>query len=223
MTSLFQKISTLLAAALLTSGCASVSVDNVAKTQRGPNQKPDHIYVVPFSVANTRVKENFARGRKGELKSEAQRLLHKELVAEISKNLVPASTLRPGAVPRGNVWIVQGEITRIEEGSRVLRMGVGLGLGGTKLETAVAVSSQSPANPPFLQFTTTGGSNATPGAATNPIPFSAAPTALIRAGDGTTDDAGRTARMITAAIGEQMIKRGWLPPGSVPPPKIKSR
>jgi hypothetical protein len=78
-------------------------------------------------------------------------------------------------------------------------------------------------NPPFLNFATTGGSNATPGAATNPIPFSSAPTALLQSTQGVTDDAARTARMITATIADYMVQRGWLAAGAVQKPKMATQ
>jgi hypothetical protein len=110
--------------------------------------------------------------------------------------------------------VIDGRFTRINEGSRILRMGIGLGIGGTKMETQVQVR-QGGAAQPLLRFATTGGSNANPGAATNPIPFSSAPTALLASKEGVTDDSARTARMISAQIGEYMVKRGWIDPSRV--------
>jgi hypothetical protein len=91
------------------------------------------------------------------------------------------------------------------------------------METDVTVRNLPPSNPPFLHFATTGGSNAEPGAATSPIPFSAAPVALLQTKGGVTDDAKRTSRMITATIGEYMVDRGWLAPGKIQKPKAYRR
>ena len=207
-------------ACLLLSSCASVSVKNVASSGKvRPSGKPSHIYVVPFAVNRTQSKENFAREKKGQLKYEARQLLATELVADLSKHIAPASISETGRVASPQAWVVSGEITRIAEGSRFLRMGFGLGMGGTKLNTKVEVRADS--GPVFLRFATTGGSGAVPGAATNPAPFSSLPTALLHTKEGMTDDAQRTARMISAGIGDYMVKRGWLSPENLPKLKIQ--
>ena len=53
---------------------------------------------------------------------------------------------------------------------------------------------------------------------TNPG-YSSPATALMNARMGVTDDAERTARMITAAIADYQVQRGWLAPGQVRRPK----
>ena len=199
----------------LLSSCASVSVKHGEVNQQlAPKQKPKRIYVVPLSVEKTKVKESFARKPKNTLKFEAQNLLTDNLVEDLSKTIAPASVLKPGQTPSGNSWVVSGDITRVAEGSRFLRMGLGLGLGGTKLETQVHVSKGT--QQPFLTFSTTGGSNSMPGGATNPIPFSGVPTALLHANEGVTDDTDRTARQITAGIAHYMVERGWMAPEKAP-------
>jgi len=210
---------------IVLSSCASVSVKNVDRGAAGkPSQKPAHFYVEPFSIAKAELRENtMLRRAKGELGREVQQLLSKYLVQELSKNLAPASAVKVGGAPRSGGWLVGGEFTRVNEGNRLLRMGIGLGAGGTKMETRVAVRNLPASNPPFLKFATTGGSNATPGAATNPIPFSSAPTALLQSTQGVTDDAARTARMITATIADYFVQRGWLAAGAVQKPKMSTQ
>jgi len=198
--------------------CASVSVkDSSQSTKATARRKPAHIYVVPFSVAHTATKENFARKNKGELKFEERDLLASALVSDLSKNIAPASLTHPNQIPTANAWVVSGQITRAAEGSRILRMGFGLGAGGTKLATRVQV--QNSLGQPLLQFDTIGGSGAVPGAATNPIPFSSVPTALLHTNEGVTDDANRTARMITSRIGEYLAQRGWMASNKLQKPK----
>ena len=215
-----------LAAVVVLSSCASVSVKNVDRDSGSkPQQKPAHFYVAPFSIAKAELRENTMLRQakaKGQLGPEVQQLLSKYLVSELSKNLGPASAVKPGAAPKSGGWLIGGEVTRVNEGNRLLRMGIGLGAGGTKMETKVAVRNLPASNPPFLNFATTGGSNATPGAATNPIPFSSAPTALLQSTQGVTDDAARTARMITATIADYLVQRGWLAAGAVQKPKMST-
>jgi hypothetical protein len=104
---------------------------------------------------------------------------------------------------------VTGEFVRVYTGSRILRAGVGLGAGGTKMETRVSVFDLASAGRPFLTFETTGGSNAMPGLLTNPG-TSAAISMTMQAMMGVTDDAARTSRMITGELAEYLVERGWL-------------
>jgi hypothetical protein len=198
-----------LPAALLCS-CASVSVQNVA-SENGRAQKPRAVVVNDFSLQGAQIKENQFRKNHGQLGSEAQRLVANYLVKDLQEMGLKVS--RGGSRGPSDL-VIEGRFTRINEGSRILRMGIGLGIGGTKMETQVQVR-QGGAGQPLLRFATTGGSNANPGAATNPIPFSSAPTALLASKEGVTDDAARTARQIAAQLGEYMVKRGWIDPARV--------
>ena len=207
-------------AALALSACASVTVKEVDANQaRKPSAAPKTYYVVPFSTAGANIREHPMREHPGQLANETRQLLTDYLVSEIGKTLGPAKLVSSPAAAGRSGWLVTGDITRINEGSRILRMAIGLGAGGTKLETRVRVINLPASNPPFLSFHTTGGSGAEPGAATNPIPFSSAPTALLAAKTGITDDAARTSRMITAAIADYQVQRGWLAPDKVKKPK----
>jgi hypothetical protein len=106
-------------------------------------------------------------------------------------------------------WLVSGEFLRVNTGSRILRAGVGLGAGGTKMETRVHVYDLSSSAQPFLTFETTGGSNAMPGLLTNPG-TTAAISMTTQAMMGVTDDCARTSRMIAGELNEYLIHRGWL-------------
>lgn len=211
-TRLALRLSMLSGLALLLCSCASVSVMRVEKTDSAmPKTKPAQIYVEPFSIEHTDAKEHPLRKHPGRLKQDSQELLAKYLVKELTDRVAPATLLTPGTVPRAGGWLVSGEITRLNEGSRMLRMAFGLGMGGTKIETRVAVRNLPRKNAPFLNFATTGGSGAAPGAATCPIPFSSVPAALLASTVGVTDDAARTARMISGEIAQYAADRGWVP------------
>ena len=208
--------------ASLLCSCASISVKNVGGgSSTKAVQKPAHFYVAPFSIAGADIKEHPMRKHPGALGTEAQELLAQSLVAELNKSLGPASLVAAGTPPPSG-WLITGQFTRLNEGSRILRMAIGLGAGGTKMETKVDVRNL-PSGAPFLDFSTSGGSGAQPGAATNPIPFSSAPTALMASQNGVTDDAARTARMIVATVADYMVKKGWLAPGKVKKPKMSSQ
>jgi hypothetical protein len=211
-------------AVLIFSACASISVKDVA-SQNGatPKAVPKRYYVMPFSTAGAQIKEHPQRKNPGQLANESQTLVAQALVADLSKNLGPAKLVKSPSEAGRDGWLITGQFTKINEGSRILRMAIGLGAGGTKMDTRVHVTNLPGGNPPFLSFNTTGGSGAEPGAATNPIPFSSAPTALFAANKGVTDDAARTARMITAEIAEYQVEHGWLAPGKVVKPKMVTK
>lgn len=176
--------------------CAAVKVKDLDAQRTTAAKAPKKILVVPFSYANAKLKEHPARKHPGKLGEEAQKLLADYLVAELTKNLAPAALASPHATANSGTWVVSGDFTRINEGSRILRMSIGLGAGGTKMETMVAVQTASARKGAF-RFATSGGSGSMPGGLTNPIPFSGGPTAALMARLGVSDDAARTARVIT--------------------------
>ena len=200
------------------SSCASVSVRDIARDEATKPGKPSQIYVAPFEIDPSGVKENPARKAPGQLANEARQLVAQYLVKELTRLGTPASIATGKVAPKANTWVVSGRITRLAEGSRILRMSFGLGTGGTKMETQVVVHSGAKA--PLLRFTTSGGSNAMPGGLTNPVPFSGVPTAILNSKEGVTDDSARTARMIAGIIGRYMADRGWIPAEKVPVVKM---
>jgi hypothetical protein len=207
----------LLAAPFFLSACASVSVKDVARKDGEKAGRPAQLAVAPFAVVEGTVRENPNRKNPGKLGSDAQSLLKGYLVEELGKLGIPVITVDSQSAP-ANGWLIGGQITRLAEGNRLLRMSIGLGSGGTKFETAVHVKDARARN--ILSFATTGGSNAMPGGVTNPIPFAGVPTAILRSKDGITDDAARTARMIAGTIGNYLADRGWIPRDKVPVVKL---
>lgn len=216
--------------ALLFGGCASVSVTGTEKTgaPRTPGL-PDKILVEPFAfdTANLRV------DREGEeLAAFRLRLAHgmaDELAQRLGRQLgVPVEVVVPGApLPPGRVWLVRGRFERVHQGSRFLRAVIGLGAGGTKMETAVSVSDAE-LDPPteFLIVRTSGGSNISPGiggVVTYPIQGPMAVTSVFNVIDGlrsgVTFDAMRTARELNAAISEHLWKQGAIPREKAVAPK----
>jgi len=201
--------------------CASVSVDDgVTKVTQ---TKPQMVYVLDFSTAGG----DWEVDRQGEelanLKRDLQYLLQKTMANDLSKRLIYA---QPGTkadwAKHQNAWIIHGQFVTVHQGSRMLRGAIGLGAGGTKLETHVQVYdlSHDPGTP-FMTFSTSGGSNAEPGAA---LSFSTAPAALALGGasgisHGLSEDTERTAREITAALSNYMHERGWISNDQWIPPK----
>ncbi len=199
-----------LALALLSS-CASVSVKGEKRAAQQPVQKPAKIYVADFGTLQGNYKIQGEPGKNPEaFKKKTAETLTAYLVPAISKHVAPAQrSSSVGGLPTSG-WLVAGEFLRVNTGSRILRSGVGLGAGGTKMETRVLVFDLASGTEPFLVFETTGGSNAMPGLLTSTGPASAAFSMATQAMMGVTDDAARTSRMITGALNSYLVERGWL-------------
>ncbi len=198
------------------SGCASISVQPHSESDQA--QKPEKIYVAAFSVAHGA----FAVDREGaelrDFKTNLRTTLQTALVADLSRRLIPAAVAPPsGPLTGQHAWLVRGEFKRVNQGSRLLRGAIGLGAGATKLETRVQVYDLATgSDEPFLTFSTTGGSNAEPGAITgvwtNPV------TTVLGVGlggignlmHGVTEDSKRTAREITAVLSDYMFRHHWI-------------
>lgn len=208
----------LLAALIPLGGCASVSVGNVHPKGTPPKKLPEKIYVRDFiaPLDNFRVDRN-QKDLNAFIKAE-QKALNQALVAQLSKHIVPAESLPSDKpVPKGNYWLITGVYDRVHQGSRLLRIGVGFGAGGTKLETRSLVSDLSRKTPtPILSMLTTGGSGMSPGAwaAFTPAGAFFIPGAVANAGGaslgGLSVDRARTAREITAAISEYCFLNGLI-------------
>jgi hypothetical protein len=200
-------------------GCASVGVRNPA--QAANPKLPKQIFVADFDTS----KGTFHVSRSGDqlvtLQQKTANVLANYLVADLSKSVVPASRQDGSRKTRTDAWIITGEFVRVNEGSRALRGLIGAGAGGTKMETIVRVYDLSHlSKEPVLQFETSGGSNAEPGAVLGGM-FGALPNALRNAGArGVTDDTARTAREITAMVADYYAKNGGQLSGPSVKPKI---
>ncbi|HEX4139123.1 MAG TPA: DUF4410 domain-containing protein [Candidatus Methylacidiphilales bacterium] len=216
----------LVVVALVLTGCASISVQpgqNVAT-----DQPPKKVYVEGFDTSTG----DFRVDREGEelvaFKSSLQIMMSAGISYDLTKRLIPAERIDGHPrFPRQAAWVIKGEFVRVEQGSRLLRGTVGFGLGATKLVCRVRVYNLADSRPgPFLSFTTTGGSNAEPGAITS---FATDPLTLViqaaagSAGNiahGITEDTERTAREITATLSDYMYHHGWIPKDKWVKPKI---
>lgn len=192
---------------LFFTGCASVSVRNVER-RSGPAHRPSAFYVADFDTADGAWKVTSRSKTVPQFKRDTQNLLAEALVADLNYYLGPAQRVgRSTRIPPDG-WLVTGRFIRVSEGSPGLRIVIGLGAGGTKMETETLVSSQSHSR--FLRFGTSGGSNAMPGMIASTGPVNSVANVVQQASRGVRDDTKRTARMITGSIAEYMVERGWL-------------
>lgn len=205
-----------MALVLTLAGCASISVQ--PSSEVATKGMPQKVYVEPFATDKASFKVDREGAELAEFKTDLQSMLVAGITTDLSKRLIPAEAarkVRPS--PRENAWLIRGEFVRVYQGSRLLRGAVGFGAGATKFETKVEVYDLSTGDSkPFLTFSTTGGSNAEPGAlpslATDPL------TLVIEAAGGAgnvahgvTEDTERTAREITAELSDYMYRSGWIP------------
>src|ERR1700730_1191582 len=201
-------------------GCASVGVRN--PTQAAGNPKlPKQIFVADFDTSKGAFRVNRSGDQLVTLQEKTANVLADYLVSDLSKSVIPATRQDGSRHSRADAWLIMGAFVRVNESSRALRGLVGLGADGTKMESVVRVYDLSHlSKEPILQFETSGGSNAEPGAAVGGL-FGALPNAFRNAGArGVTDDTARTAREITAMVADYYAKNGGQLSGSGTKPKI---
>jgi Domain of unknown function (DUF4410) len=201
-------------------GCASVGVRNPTQATGNP-KLPKQIFVADFDTSKGAFHVNRSGDQLVTLQQKTANVLADYLVSDLSKSVVPATRQDGPRRTRADAWLINGEFVRVNEGSRALRGLVGLGAGGTKMETVVRLYDLSHlSKEPILQFETSGGSNAEPGAAAGGL-FGALPNALRNAGArGVTDDTARTAREITAMVADYYAKNGGQLSGAGTKPKM---
>jgi Domain of unknown function (DUF4410) len=211
-----------LAVALLwaLAGCASVGVRNPSEAAVSPIL-PKQILVADFETGSSAFRANRSGDDLVAFQQKTASALANYLVSDLSKSVMPSALDNIPRRARMDAWLVTGEFVRVNQGSRALRGLVGLGAGGTKLETKVRVYDLSHlSKEPVLQFETSGGSNAEPGAILGGT-FGALPNALRNAAArGVTDDTARTAREITAMVADYYVKNGGQLSGKEAKPKM---
>ena len=208
---------------MLLSGCASVSVTKVNQVKGiTPQAKPKAVYIADFDTS----KGVFRVDREGEellaFKNELATFLTQVMVKRMSERVAPASEFKQGDKLPKSGWLVKGSFTRVNQGSRALRAGIGFGLGGTKVETRVEFYDLALSHTrPFIRFGTTGGSNAEPGAVTSTTVYGVGAGLLVGAMKGLSEDTSRTARMITAMGSQYLYDRKWIKKDQLLPVKIE--
>jgi hypothetical protein len=152
---------TCLIASLFLASCASVKVDEKTVSTASTLRKPTIVYVAPFDV--TKGIWNVDRdGDELELFKKNASLELQRMMIERFPEIAPTLEA-PSTLPNEGL-LVTGEFTRINQGSRAMRIIIGFGAGGTKVETNVRLYDLSVSfGTPVATFKTTGGSNAQPG------------------------------------------------------------
>jgi len=207
------------------SGCASISVQNSRVNGSQPHSPPKKIYVMDFDTKDApfRVNENPVKTRAIKVRTASE--LSDTVVKRLDKYVVPAERVPTGQFPKADGWLLCGRFDKANSGSATLRILLGAGAGGSKMNTTVSLYDLKRRDrKPFLTFTTTGGSGAMPGLITIPLGGPVALPLLIydvgskvygEENHGVRDDEARTGRMITAALSEYMAHRGFPLKGKV--------
>ena len=196
--------------------CASVSVDK--GMEQATTRMPQKVYVELFDVSHAKFKVDREGRELADFKKNLQVMMQTGMTTDLNRRLIHAVPANGDQkFQPENAWLIRGEFTRVNQGSRLLRGAIGFGAGGTKVETRVSVYDlKESTNAPFLTFATTGGSGAEPGGitgiATDPV-ILAVQVAAGGAGGiahGLTEDTARTAREITAELSDYMYRSGWI-------------
>jgi len=204
-------------ALLLMSGCASVSVCKEKQNPNVPFHAPTKIYVRDFTGDQKIFRVDRKEDSLVEFQNKTANQLSEDLVKKLNDCLLPAERLKGSSqVPKGNVWVVEGNFDRVNQGSRMMRILFGMGAGGTKIETTVRILSVSSGRPQeILTFKTSGGSNLEPGPGLlcgppDPTDFITTPL-WASAMTGLSKDTTRTAKEIAAEISDYLQKHGVKP------------
>jgi uncharacterized protein DUF4410 len=204
--------------------CASVSVED--GTERATQKMPEIIYVADFSTAHSDFEVDRTGAELADFKKNLQLMLKTAMATDLTDRLVTAAAVgKSKQSGLKNAWLVRGEFTTVQQGSRLLRSAIGFGAGGTKVETRVEVYDLAQnSGTPFLTFSTTGGSGSEPGAilALTADPLQIAIGGVSGAAHGLSEDTKRTAREITAEFSNYMYERGWIPEDQWIKPKRQS-
>lgn len=195
-------------------GCASVSTHSHERRDASiKHPAPEMIYVQDFDAPAHVFRVDRPEAEAKKLRAAEAARLSRNIVWRVRDRVLPAQTLAAGVEPpKGPYWLVTGKFVRVNQGSRALRMLLGFGSGGSKVETMVEVYDLSTAKPQLvMRFQTTGGSNAQPGAIANLSWWSAAISGSMLALSGIRFDLNRTSREITAALSQELALQGNLP------------
>jgi hypothetical protein len=215
----------------LFTGCASVSVtESTFRPKSGKLTLPPKIFVTPYTYAEDALRVDRGGEKLSTFQEELSSQMADRMVTRLTTFIAPATVVGTDDVKLPEkAWIIKGEFTKINQGSRALRSIIGFGLGGTKMEatTKVYLAGRSGQREMIALIRTSGGSNAQPGALLGGA-FGAGPRAvLVAATSGVSSDSRRTARMITAALNEQLaadgaeLPNGVIRPKRPKPPKIE--
>jgi hypothetical protein len=201
--------------------CSSVSVREMREQPAlAPASAPRVVWVRPFDFPRGIEFDAAATPGEADARARVGRLVADGVLSRSERWVAPGRMLSAAEPPPSAGLLVEGRVLRVRQGSRLLRVGIGFGAGGTRMETSVRVYNLGlSATEPWLRFETTGGSGAEPGLVgmlvPSPLSIPAAASVIggvVTAGalgtKGVTQDAQRTGRTIAAAVHDRLAGRG---------------
>jgi uncharacterized protein DUF4410 len=217
---------------MLLPGCASVSVKPHG-VSFGAGAKPEGLLIGDLTYGN-RPRAGRSGERLDQFEINLASLMKKDLVKDLKRFGIPVEDATGNGaaflVTPQPAWLITGQFIRVNQGSRALRVLIGLGLGGTKLQMEMQVYDLSlNANVPLFTFHTTGGSGAEPGLITDagPGPVNAELIGQVAfdtvngAQPGLKEDVKRTSKMIADYISEQLAANGFISGRKAQSPKLE--
>jgi len=217
------------------SSCSSVGIHSVQMNSAPPRTAPPRIWVERFSApASAFQLGERSAAEKSVLRNEIVTNLARSTAAQMRTHAANSSVAGPSVPISAGSWLVRGQILRVDQGSRALRAGIGLGVGRTEMRTSVDVFKVTEAGlMPLLRFRTMGNSGMEPGVAlgiatggvgTALSAASAAGTLLMSSLPGVSSDIDRTSYEIAAVLSVYLQDNGLLGGSRIPiQPNIKGR
>ena len=228
--------------ASLAAGCASTKA-TTSMQYNGALPRPMHIVVYQFAtspdevqldrsptaVAQWKLSGTSSTQERADVAHAVAKVLATKLVAKIQALGLPAELGNgPPPVDGGPVLVIDGQFIAIEEGTRALRLVIGLGAGHSTVRTAVQVTEMYPEGRRLVdQFEVDARSGYKPGAAETMGAGAAAGTvataaAVTAAGSVASEafgadvdaDTERTASKIAKLLATFFAEEGWIPPPS---------
>jgi len=219
---------------LLVSGCAT-KMEQASTTYRGLLRPPDSIVVSTFAFSPAQVSPDSAIGARlyelaeGPPLSAQQQALGNTIANELANEIVtglrglglparrrPADS-QTAAPSSGSTVEIDGQFLTIDEGNRLRRIVIGLGLGASHVNTQVQIYDVTAAGRVLVQqFTTDSRSFIKPGAAEGAAVGPIGAGVGVAVGVGTefeetaSADARRTAALIVRHLATLAYAYGWI-------------
>jgi len=218
-------------------GCAPTSVQETYQRD-APLSRPERILVYDFTGRADEVHldrgigaqvEDMSSGlsqtqQQIEIGRAAARTISQELVQRLNDMGMPAERAFGAPTRWGHALVVEGQFLSIDQGNRTERLVIGLGVGGSDMQTKVQVFVTSPGGlQPVQDFSTNVASGLKPGMAeTMGVGAAAgnlAASAVISAGVGigseawsadVNAEAKRTAKAIAERMQTYFVEQGWI-------------
>ncbi len=170
----------LLSFAVIAAGCAGAQVTQQSDQAPIANARPSAVVIYPFAVSPSEVTLNQGFFQKAyvamsgtnqtadqvQLADQTAQNICVKVAASLTNKGITTTCLNRGTPPTGgNVLIIDGNFTDINEGNRLRRMVIGLGAGQSTLDTVVAAYQKTDlGTQQLMNFATHADSGYMPGA-----------------------------------------------------------